>query len=231
MALQAYKSQLFIIINRLKKMSNYKDASYEEILMYFATDNITRETTNRFYNAWLRYNRGELQDEKYNFLSLLDMSSKEKFIDSITNICNILERHIGKFGTDSDIDLYRGFNAKQGTHSLSESEYISTSISKYIAKNFMHHNYFYKTENGTTRQADEYFAHIILKAGSPFAVFPIKNGKDEQYEVLLFSNFLDINFVREQISNEIYYNYVEQEYICSLKKDYDITLNNHKRHT
>lgn len=230
MALQAYKNQLFIIINRFKKMSNYKEASYKEIFMYFAVDKITRETIKRFYNTWLKYNRGELQDERYKFFSLLDMSSNEKFIDSIINICSILERHIGSFVTDNDIDLYRGFNAKQGTHLLSEGEYISTSVFKYSARDFMQHDFYYKTEDGTKRQADKYFAHIILKAGSPFAIFPNQNGQDEQYEVLLFTNSLDINFVREKITNNYYYNYVEQEYICSQKKDYDIEMNNNKRH-
>ena len=172
-----------------------------------------------------KYNNGELKGEQYKFLSLISLSRKfSEFIDSIINISDILDRHIGMIVIDRDIDLYRGFNAKEGEEKISRSEYISTSTSIDVAKCFIHNDKLYKNSLGDVKQLDKHIVHLKVKAGVPFMIFPFNK---EQNEILIFANTLDIKLINKNTKNMYgWYNYIEEEYICSLKKDYKLNLDN-----
>ena len=224
--LRAYNSQLFVVLNKLKEIPNYKDASYQEIINVLFSDAQTLKTIKNFKIACEKYNKGEIKGEEYNFLSMIKLPKISEFIDSLINICDLLDQHIGMLVTDRDIDLYRGFNAKEGEEKISRSEYISTSTSIDVAKCFIHNDKLYKNSLGDTRQLDKHLVHIKLRAGTPFMIFPFNK---EQYEVLLFTSTLDIKLVNKNIQNQGIYNYVKEECNCSLKKDCNLNLDNIKK--
>ena len=187
------------------------------------SDAQTLKTIKNFKIACEKYNKGELKGEEYSFLSMIKLPKISEFIDSLINICDILDQHIGMLVTDRDIDLYRGFNSKEGEEKISRSEYISTSTSINVAKNFIHNDKLYKNSLGDTRQLDKHLVHIKVKAGTPFMIFPFNK---EQGEILIFASTLDIKLVNKNIQNKGWYSYIEEEYICSLKKDYKLNLDN-----
>ena len=224
-ALRAYNSQLFVVINKLKEIPNYIDLNYQQIANVLLSDVQTLKIIKNIRVTCEKYNNGELKGEEYKFLSLISLSRKfSEFIDSIINISDILDRHIGMIVIDRDIDLYRGFNAKEGEEKISRSEYISTSTSIDVAKCFIHNDKLYKNSLGDVKQLDKHIVHLKVKAGVPFMIFPFNK---EQNEILIFANTLDIKLINKNTKNMYgWYNYIEEEYICSLKKDYKLNLDN-----
>lgn len=189
LAIQIYSSSLFVSLNRIASITDYKNKNGAELITECDKNEDFKHSFHerfRYFNSILNsaYDGTEKAILK-RFEEILDFSSEEKLAESLKYVLDIIDAHKDKLVIPEDIFVYRGFaNSKPVDNmSLAESDIISTSLKRSVAIEFSDKTGF----SGKYR----YMNYILVQKGTPY-IMPINKQAYAQKEVIFLGSAVEL---------------------------------------
>lgn len=189
LAIEIYSSSLFVSLNRIASVKDYKSKSGAELITECDKNEDFKHSFHerfRYFNSILNStNDGTEKAILKRFEEIIDFSSEKKLAESLKDVLNIIDYHKNKLVVPEDIFVYRGFANIEPVDnmSLAESDIISTSLKRSVAVEFSDKSDF----SGKYR----YINYILVKKGTPY-IIPINDQAYTQREVIFLGSAVDL---------------------------------------